>query len=252
MLCWYPLVEHIIPTPKTTIIPLQEIESIDKFLAPLYEGTVKDREMKRLLALAEKEITHYPIFLRSDQTSHKHDWNNSCYIKNAQSLAKGIANIFEFTLMTETLGFNAIILREFLELPHDFHAFNGMPISKEFRYFIKNGEVLCRHPYWFPNCMRHADTKDWLTKLKKLQTLTPETQTILDEYALKISRAVEPLKAPDNFWSVDFCIVAGQGWMMTDMALGNDSYHYGTCKNAPPEMLKRYGNPEDLPKGVST
>ena len=161
-------------------------------------------------------------------------------------MTKGIRNILEFTLMVfGNLGFNGVVIREFLDLPHEFHAFSGMPVSQEFRYFIKNGKILCRHPYWFPSCIRRADIEDWLPKLRNIQTMEPYVQTLLDNYALAISKAVEPLNAPDNYWSVDFCYTKQKGWLFTDMALGLDSYHYSTCPNAPEEM-KHYPDPEDL------
>ena len=91
------------------------------------------------------------------------------------------------------LNFGGVVVREFLDLPHTFHAFSGMPVSREFRYFIKNGSVLCRHPYWFPSCMRRVTCEDWLPKLKKIQVLNKTTMELCDEYALKISKAVKKL-----------------------------------------------------------
>ena len=126
-----------------------------------------------------------------------------------------------------------------------------MPVAQEFRFFIKNGQVLCRHPYWFPGCMRRVDVEDWLPKLRKIMELTEDTKQIPDQYAISVSKAVEPLNAPDNYWSVDFCLVKDRGWMVTDMALREDSYHYGTCVNANPMMLKQYGDPETIPKIVT-
>jgi len=248
MLEWYPLIEKVVSTPKTVMIPLQEIEDLDTFISPAYDNEVKNTEMKRLVDKAEKasqSLGGYPIFLRSDQTSNKHDWNNTCYVTNNQSLAAAIARIFEFSLMVD-IGFKAVILREFLTLPHEFHAFNGMPVSKEFRFFIKNGEVQCRHPYWFPSCMRRVDDNNWLPKLRKLQELDPTTQNLLDEISMKVSKAVESLQTPNNYWSIDFCYAEKIGWLVTDMAIGEDSYHYGTCPNANPMFLKRYGDPEDI------
>ena len=254
---WYPLIKEVVPTPKTIMIPMEkEIEDIDAAISPYYGGEVADPEMKRLMDEADKaaiSLGGYPVFVRSDETSHKHDWKKSCFADSKKSLSVGIANIYEFTLMNDfgTLAFGGIVVRELLELPHEFHAFNGMPVSKEFRFFVKNGKILCRHPYWFPACMRKADTEDWLQKLRKIQVLEPSEQMVLDSYALAISKAIESLGALDNYWSIDFCYAKGRGWLVTDMALGEDSYHYSTCPNSSQIMQSQYGDPEDMTEATS-
>ena len=242
---WYPLIKDIVPTPKTIMIPMQkDFESYEKAL-----DSGDDPEMQHLIQEAIKAVKllgGYPVFMRSDETSNKHEWKNTCYVTDDESMKHGIKNILEFTLMVfGNLGFNGVVVREFLDLPHEFHAFSGMPVSQEFRFFIKNGQIICRHPYWFPSCMQRVDCEDWLPKLRKIQILDSETQKILDNYAIKISKVVESLKAPDNYWSVDFCYAKEKGCLFTDMALGVDSYHYSTCPNAPEEM-KHYPDPEDL------
>lgn len=245
---WYPLIEKVVPTPKTVIIPLKGwFRSLDEALV---FGRTEDPEMRYLIDESVKAVAslgNYPVFLRSDETSNKHDWVESCFVKNAEDMERGVKNILEFTLMQMVgLSFGGVVVREFLELPHTFHAFSGMPVSREFRYFVKDGSILCSHPYWFPSCMRRVDREDWLPRLRKLQVLDEKTKDILDSYALKVCKAVEPLKAPENYWSIDFCFAKGRGWVLTDMAVGNDSYHYTSCHNSPKDQKERYPFPEDL------
>jgi hypothetical protein len=248
LFAWYPLIEKVVSTPKTVMIPMKrEFRSFDEALS--YEHT-EEPEMRRLIDAAIGAVPFlggYPIFLRSDETSNKHGWRESCFVTSDQEMERGVKNILEFTLMQMFgLSFGGIVVREFLELPHVFHAFSGMPVSREFRYFVKNGSILCRHQYWFPSCMRRVDREDWLPRLRKLQVLDEKTKDVLDGYALKVSEAVEPLKASENCWSVDFCFAKGRGWVLTDMAVGNDSYHYTRCPNSPEDQKKMYPDPEDL------
>ena len=77
---------------------------------------IADPEMKRLVDEADKaaqQVGGYPVFLRSDETSHKHEWIESCYVTSKTQIANSVANILEFTEMTMMLGFNGIIIREF-------------------------------------------------------------------------------------------------------------------------------------------
>ncbi|GAH32927.1 unnamed protein product, partial [marine sediment metagenome] len=50
--------------------------------------------------------------------------------------------------------------------------------------------------------------------------------------------------AVEGHWSIDLCQTKEGIWYMTDMALGEDSYHWGTCPYAPSRMLEHYGHPD--------
>jgi hypothetical protein len=245
---WYPLVKDVVPTPRTVLIP--QVGNFDHNEALAYGRPSKDPEMRRIVdeaCKAAKSLGGYPIFIKSDQLANKHSWVESCFIDSDAQMEKGIKNILEFTLML-MFGpdFGGLAVREFLELDWKFHAFEGMPVAREFRFFVKNGSVQCRHPYWFPSCLRNIDCEDWMPKLREMQRLNPEEKALLDDYALKISKAVEPLNAPDNYWSLDFCIDKKGKWWFTDMATGLESFHYTSCEFCPEDMRANYGDMEDL------
>ena len=139
------------------------------------------------------------MFLRSDETSHKHDWADSCYVTSDDGVEKGIKSIYEFTLMVMFgLDFHGIAVREFLKLKTGFHAFNGMPIAREFRFFIRDGEVLCRHPYWPPASIRRADREDWLPVLKEMSGIDDVEETLLRTYSREIASAVKGVNPPHS------------------------------------------------------
>ena len=163
-----------------------------------------------------------------------------------------IKNLFEFTLMV-MMGpnFRGVAVRQFLNLAWEFHAFEGMPVAREFRIFVKDNLVQCIHPYWFPSCMQRVDDEGWLLKLREIQKLAPHEVDLLTGYSVAVSRAVEKLGAKDNYWSLDFCVDKGGKWYLTDMAYGPDSYHYSSCQFAPEEMRERYPDPEDLTEATT-
>ena len=247
---WYPLIKDLVPTPKTVMIPLKgELEDLDEALC--YRPT-KDPAMRNLADSAIEAVHSlggYPVFVKGDESANKHDWVESCYVTSDEQMEKGIKNMLEFTFMV-MMGpdFRGVAVREFLNLDWKFHAFSGMPIAREFRFFIENGYVQCWHPYWFPACMQRVDDEDWLPKLREIQKLSFEELDLLDKYSRTISKAVEPLGAKDNYWSLDYCIDKKDVWYLTDMAYGPDSYHYATCTHAPEQMRKQYGDPEDMKK----
>ncbi len=237
---WYPHIEKVVPTPKTTMIP-GKIDSFDDMFAGSDAGF--NLMVKQVCEAANG--LGYPVFLRTDHTSNKHAWRDSCYIASETDIRSHMLNLVEFTECIMTLMFGGFVVREFLELNTVFNAFSDMPVAVEFRYFIKNDKILCRHPYWVAGAMRRVNCFDWQPKLKSMSKLYPAHQRVLDDYAQKISRAVEPLGVPENFWSIDFCQTKQGKWFVTDMAIGMDSFHYQKCKHAPVEMKKIYGDLED-------
>lgn len=168
----------------------------------------------------------YPVFLRTDLCAGKHDWDKSCFVQSKSQLRDNLFRIEQANERWTMLGipFECSVVREFLDLETSFTAFAGnMPINKERRYFVKDGEVICHHPYWPEDAFdrhpaRMANDLDWKEKLRKLNEESGEG--ILTEYAAKVSRAIS------GYWSVDFAKAKDGQWYLLDMALGKNSYHW--------------------------
>ena len=156
MFYWWPLVKDLpVPQPRTVMVR--------------HEGAFKGRlsydpidgkpdeyfnEMLEKVKVAAAELG-YPVFIRSDGTSNKHDWKNSCYVESEDQLQGHICNILEFTAMV-MMGpsFMGIAVREFLELDWAFKSHYGeMPVAREFRMFVREGTLECWHPYWPPSAI---------------------------------------------------------------------------------------------------
>jgi len=245
---WYPEIKDLgIPMPETVMFPMTGDEKEDRYKlfdgkeAPIYEAYIK-----RLQVEAGK--MKLPLFLRSDQTSHKHGWENTCYITSVDQIPNNAYQIVEFTEMAGWMGglnIDGFVLREFLNLDVRFHAFHGkMPVAKEFRFFVKDGKFQCYHPYWFPACMVRPDTENWYEVLMDMENLTDEELEQLTQWAEIIGNAV------GGYWSVDFCQLLNGDWAMTDMATGEDSFHFNTCEYAQ-ESMKMYPDPYSIPDGLS-
>ncbi len=248
MLYWFPLVKDLpIPQPKTVMVPLKGALNYEVLNSAGYkdgaivylEENLSDPLFKTFLAeikVKAKEIG-YPLFMRSDETSNKFDWGRSCYVKAEADLFPNMCNIIEFIAMAFGLSFSGVALREFLDLDSRFTSHRGMPVAAEWRFFVKDGEVECYHPYWPPNAIESPSIKDWREVLDELQTEDALENILLTGYAEIVGRKL------GGYWSIDLCRHRDQRWFLTDMALGKDSYHWGTCPYAPPEMLAHYGDP---------
>jgi len=244
MFYWWPLIKSLpIPTPKTALIRHE-----GAFQGKLSYGPIDGEpdpyfdEMIEKAKTAAREIG-YPVFVRGDLASAKFDWKNSCYVESPEKMHGNVAKILEYAAMSFTLSFNGVAVREFLELDARFTSHWGeMPVAAERRYFVRDGEVECWHPYWPPAAIRRPSIPNWREALRGLQTPRPREVELLTGYAEMVGRIL------GGYWSIDFCRHVDGRWFLTDMALGDESYHWATCPHAPPEMLEHYGDPEEVEK----
>jgi len=224
MLYWWPRIKDLdVPMPKTTII-----ESNNVTLSGILDGE-KPPEILTEEIVKAADIYGYPVFVRTDQASGKHDWEKTCFVPSKEKLFSHIYNILEFNECADIFGlpYEAIVIREYIPLESSFKAFNGnMPVSKERRYFVKDGQVTCHHPYWpeeaieEAHSIRHNPLPDnWRELLRELNTETEEEIRLLSDYARKIGERLS------GYWSVDFAKGKDGKWYFIDAALGQDSWH---------------------------
>jgi hypothetical protein len=169
-----------------------------------------------------------PFFLRTGQTSNKHDWKESCFVEDIESLPLHIQNIFEHSLMANMEGgwpINIWAVREMIPTEPYFYAFSGnMPITKEMRIFFNKGKILCTHPYWPKDSFEGIAEKGWEEKYKNLIKFNDK------EFEQIIASTSMIAQHFEGFWSIDWLRGKDNTWYATDMALGEDSYHYPACK----------------------
>ncbi len=248
MFYWWPLVKDCgVPMPRTIMVRHEDALKGKLSYAPL-DGK-PDPAFDKMVEGAKKAATEigYPVFMRSDGTANKHDWENSCYVASEDQMGSHICNILEMTAMTMFgLSFNGVAIREFLDLDWKFKAMYGkMPIAREFRMFVRDGVLECWHPYWPPASIDNPTIPNWYDVLKELQTPSEAELKHITRLAETVGRVV------GDYWSIDLCQTKNGSWYMTDMAIGEDSYHWGTCPNASEMMLMNYGDPDPLQTSLS-
>jgi len=225
---WFPILERIgMRVPRTTIVysgdvQLGRLTSNEK---PANLKTFLDR-----MDLALKDFK-FPVFLRTGMMSDKHGWKNTCFLKDRKDLLQHVGTIVETSYIANIAGrpfaFDFWAIREMIETKPIFNFFSGeMPITKEFRFFIKNGKVQCFHPYWPDEAFRGHLDKEQKKKLKEIQKLNKAEEKELMLMATYIAHFFK------DYWSVDFLKAKNGDWYCIDMAVGERSYHWPTCKYA--------------------
>lgn len=90
-----------------------------------------------------------PLILKDYVKSRKHEWTEACFIPSAsdRSEVERVVNRF-LELQGDDLN-EGLVFREFVEFkPLAEHSKSKMPLTKEFRLFFLNGELLNSFEYW--------------------------------------------------------------------------------------------------------
>jgi len=215
---WYPKIKDVVPTPKTHWVKVSDGHR----LIELTEGKVPD--VMHFLSEALKEMVRMiggrECFLRTGQGSGKHDWSNCCHVVNSNRIENHICRLVEWSHLVSLLGLphDVWVVREMLPTQSLFKctAYGGMPVVREWRYFVEDGEILYGIPYWPEDALEQGqpDVENWRDSIWYLHAEPPDE---VAEMARMASRKVR------GKWSIDLLDTAN-GWYVTDMAVAEQSY----------------------------
>lgn len=247
---WFPrLVAGNVPVPKTEIVRWPGASPYGLANLLCYgelEGDEKaqfDREFDQFandLHFAADKVGGWPCFLRTGQTSNKHNWKETCCWTDPKLLDKHVTALVEFSQMVDIIALphDVWVAREFLQtrpvayLPR----YGDMPLVREYRGFVRDGKVVCVHPYWPVESI--MDGLDAAVR-------TADRRADFEEFVGRAAPAevfnllyrVAQLFAGDGAWSVDVLETA-LGWYVTDMATAGQSFHWAGCPRAASFQVK--------------
>lgn len=215
-----------LPVPRTTLVPMPREAFRDVFR--LFDGKELEgpgHEFLEKLDCAAAAIG-YPVFLRTGQTSGKHSWARTCYVTDPNRLLSHVASLVEFSECVSLIGLPCDwwAVRDLLPtMPLALcHSYEGMPVCREFRCFVEDGDVRCMHPYWPAEALERGGVADPESLAQRLSECADEEQ--VRELAARAGAAV------GGAWSVDV-LETERGWFVTDMAEAQKSWHWPGCPN---------------------
>ena len=224
---WLPRLEAAdLPVPRTILVPMPRWAYADMF--NVFDGKPLEgpaNAFLRELGAAATEIG-YPAFLRTGMTSGKHSWSRTCYLTDPARLLEHVANLVEFSECVSFVGLSCEwwAVRELLPtMPRAVcPRYEGMPVCREFRCFVADGEVRCMHPYWPAEALEWGGVEDPEAVATRLAQCPDER----DVRAL----AARAGAAVGGAWSVDV-LETRREWFVTDMAEAGNSWHWPGCPN---------------------
>ena len=225
---WFPLIlDAGLPVPRT------EIVTTDLNLFGVLEGKPPagwGDFLARLTAAVER--IGLPAFLRTGQGSGKHNFDRCCNLRKIEYLGQHVYNLVDWSYTVDMLGLATDVwaVREFLPvkamalLP----CYGNMPAVREWRLFVRDGKALCHYPYWPQDALQEGigGPVGAASLFKILARSTPELDAECIRLAERAGQAVG-----GGYWSVDVLEARGKLYV-TDMALGEHSFHWPGCPNA--------------------
>lgn len=109
---WWPLVKDIgVPKPATKIIPLTKEASM-AFVYPCNVELKAIDELEKALETVrvEAKAFGFPVFMRTDLISGKHDWKNSCFVASENNINRCIVGLAEANSLAEVVP-EAVVLQ---------------------------------------------------------------------------------------------------------------------------------------------
>lgn len=85
-----------------------------------------------------------PFVLKGETNSKKSGWKKSMYAETKQDAIE----VYERLCSDGLIGQQKIYVRQYIPLKQYMLGINGMPVSKEFRFFVAFGEVISGAFYW--------------------------------------------------------------------------------------------------------
>lgn len=229
---WFPVLEAAgLPVPKTIMLdmPVKAQECIWK----AFDGEDGDEEQSAALKTFIWRVGNaarghgIPAFLRTDHTSGKHNWRRTCYLDSddARTIGAHVFAIAEFSEICDMVGlpWSRWAVREYLPIiplatcPN----YEGMPVCREFRFFVDGGQVKCWHPYWPDNAIEQGGVAPDSFDAWRLYQISADVGAL----AARVAGAI------DGAWSVDI-LETKRGWFVTDLAEASKSYHWEGCPMA--------------------
>lgn len=165
-------------TPKTTFKKLEGAFDIDDFRIEL------------------EVFGDAPIIVKDYVKSQKHFWSEACFIPDASD-SKQVAKVVNRFLELQGKDLNeGLVFREFVELEElTNHSKSGMPLTKEFRLFVKEGKAIAQFNYW-----DEGDYADTSIDLRVFQSVISQVQSC--------------------FFTMDIAKTIGGDWIIVELGDG--------------------------------
>lgn len=137
-----------------------------------------------------------PFILKGETNSKKFSWDSHFYAADKQAAIEVFCRLQDDTFLSD----QEIFIRKYVNLHRYMTGLRGLPVTKEFRVFICDGQVLTAGYYW----------SNYLEDLG----FTPDPAEIPQEF---LQEVIDRVGKNIRFWVVDVAQTAEGGWIVIEL-----------------------------------
>lgn len=154
-----------------------------------------------------------PFVLKGETNSRKSNWKRDMFAQNKKEAIEIHNRLVDDSL----IGQQKIYIRQYIPLVKYMDGINEMPVTKEFRFFVAYGQVLCGGYYW----------QNYVEDIG----FTPSIEEVPKEF---LQQAIDAVGSQSNFYTIDVGQAASGEWIVIEL---NDGQQAGLSCN---DLLKLY------------
>lgn len=158
--------------------------------------------------------------LKGATNSKKFNWKTHMYA----ATRKDAFDVYDRLMDDGLISQQQIYIRRFVPLVTYYEDIIGLPVTREFRFFVYDGEILCGGYYW----ANHAPELEERVKAEELDPANVP-RPFLEQVMRKIGRKV-------MFYALDVAQTAAGDWIVIEL---NDGQMSGLSTNDPKLLYSR-------------
>ncbi len=156
-----------------------------------------------------------PFVLKGGTNSRKFEWSTMMYAETKQAAS----DIYSKLSNDSLIGGQDIYIRQYVPLKRYLTGLAGLPITKEFRFFVMFGKILSGGFYW----SSHVDDLE----------VVPEVSEVPKEF---LQAAIDRIGNSISFYALDVAQTEAGDWMVVEL---NDGQQSGLSENDPEELYSK-------------
>jgi hypothetical protein len=172
------------------------IADLQNYVADLQELT--PRTWDNLQNLPE----NMSFVLKGETNSRKSNWKHDMFASNKKEAIEVYGRLANDSL----IGYQKIYIREYVPLIKYLDGINDMPVTKEFRFFVAYGKILCGDYYW----------QNYIDDL-------PEKPKISDVPLDFLQKVINRVGNKSNFYVIDVGQRLSGEWVVIELNDGQQS-----------------------------
>jgi hypothetical protein len=183
-------------------------------------------DLKELTPRTWNELQDIPdngtaFVLKGETNSRKSNWLRDMYAASKKEAIEVYGRLSDDSL----IGHQKIFIREYIPLVKYLDGINGMPVTKEYRFFVAYGKVLCGGYYW----------QNYIDDLPS----EPDVNEVPRDFLEKV---IQRIDNQCNFYTIDVGQTQSGDWIVIEL---NDGQQAGLSCNTPEILYERLRNSID-------